>query len=285
MPGPYGARLYAELTVAEFLVSFFFRVWLCALVSRSRSCPPTPPPTPPPTHNLNPQALKANAALGAAAAHDPRAVATFAAYRVLSSTFPSRQSSVYDPAVRHQFASSVAAGNFSAATFAGVQALGFAAADAVLAARLNDGVDGLGYAIVPPDNATGLADGAYRRTPSAPGQREQTSWFAPQLGAASSFSWPAQDGHDIFHSLSALENYVPLAVGTPEYASNVEYVRVTGGNPNLTTTNSMAHQRSTAMFWMQGDGTSGPAGQWLTAAAGRLPGDATEIERAELYAR
>jgi hypothetical protein len=235
-------------------------------------------------HTHNTQALKANAALGAAA-HDPRAVATFAAYRVLSSAFPSRQSSVYDPAVRQQFKAEVEAGTFTAAAFAGVQAVGFGAADAVLAARLGDRVDGLGYKLVPAANATGLADGLYRMTPAAPGQPAQKTWFAPQLGSALSFSWPAQDGHDIYHSLPALEGYTPLVVGSPEYASNVAYVRTVGGSTNLTTTNSTAHQRSTAMFWMQGEGSSGPAGQWLTAAAGRLPADATEIERAELYAR
>lgn len=219
------------------------------------------------------------------AAHDPRAVATFAAYRVLAEAFPSRQSSVYDRAVRAQFAAAVEAGTFTAPAVAGAQALGFGAADAVMAARLGDGVNAFGYKFVPATEAPDLTPGRYRRTPAAGGAMAQMSWFAPQLGSALSFSWPAADGHDMYHALPTLEAFMPLTVGNPDYASNVAFVLAKGGHKNLTTTTRSPEQTATAMFWMQGEGSSGPAGQWLTAAARRVPATATELQRAELYAR
>jgi len=247
-PGPYGARLYAEVAVSQYL------------------------------------AISTNAATGAP--HDPRDLATFAAYQVLSATFPSRQATVYDLAVRHQFKTAINNGTFTSASYAGAQAAAAAAVAVVLAGRNADGVANFAYKAVPSAEAVGLTPGRYRLTPAAPGQFAQTSWFAPQLGSALSFSLPALDGHDLFHSLDAsLGGLAPLPVGSPAYAAGVEYVRAVGGNATLASTNRTAYQSATAMFWMQGTGTSGPAGQWLTAAAGRIGADATELERAELYAR
>jgi hypothetical protein len=227
-------------------------------------------------------ALTTNAAAGSP--HDPRALATFAAHRVLSAAFPSLQAK-YDQAVRHQFKAAIEAGTLNTDTN-GAQAAASAAVDAVLGARVTDRVSAFAYKTVPAANATGLDPGVYRRTPAAPGQPAQMTWFAPQLGASLTFSYPTQDGHDLYHALEGqLGGYAPLVVGTPAYASNVEYARIVGGHANLTSTNRTADQSGTMMFWMQGEGTSGPAGQWLTSAARRIGQDATELQRAELYAR
>lgn len=246
-PGPYGARLYAQVTVAQYL------------------------------------ALKTNAAAGSPL--DPRDLATFAAYRVLSSAFPSRQATVYDPAVRQQFKAAISDGSFTGASYAAAQAAAGAAADAVLGARVTDGVSSFSYKPVPA-NASATTPGRYSLTPAAPSQPAQTTWFAPQLGSSFAFSFPALNGHDLYHALEAeLEGFAPLAVGSPAYASNAAYVRAVGGSSSLASTNRTGDQNATMAFWMQGEGTSGPAGQWLTAAAGRVGGEATELERAELYAR
>ena len=255
LPGPSAARLYAEMNVAQYL------------------------------------SLKAAAAAAAANASAPaldqRAVVTFASYRVLASAFPARQATVYDPAVRQQFKAAIAAGNFSAASFAAAQAMGYAAADAVLTGRVTDGVAAVNYKTVPASNATGLAPGRYRLTPAtaAPAPAQKT-WEGAQLGSALSFSYPSLNGHDLYHSLPAAEELVPLVVGTPEYAADLKYVAAFGGAAGAPGgTNRTADQTDAADFWAQGPGTSTPAGQWLTAAAGRLSEEATEVERAELYAR
>ncbi|MEO8859558.1 MAG: Ig-like domain-containing protein, partial [Burkholderiaceae bacterium] len=167
-----------------------------------------------------------------------QAAAAVAAHRILSQIYPAQRGS-FDAAL----ASSLAGVADGAAKDTGI-ALGLSVADAVLAARANDG----SQAFTTYPGSTAL--GEWRPTGPMYEVADEPNWKSVQPFALA--------------SPSALRPPAPPALDTAVYAASVEEIKRLG---SATSTERTADQTQQALFWADGAGSYTPPGHWNQIAA------------------
>lgn len=168
------------------------------------------------------------------------AAAAAAAHRVLATLFPERQA-IYDAAL----ADSLADVPDGQAEDDGV-AVGIAAADAIMAARENDGTQ------TEPEYIFGDAPGAYRPTPPMPDVPPSNP------GWGNTVPWTMIDGRQFRPSGPLNRRSMTSLVRSFGYALQVNQVRALGERNSTLRT---AEQTDIAWFWANDrDGTSKPPG-------------------------